>query len=205
MARIHNVIKSGIALSKEFKSIPFPVLIEASSKYKVLKLEPSGQDKELFSQIIESAKNFIQFAKRTKQRFQGDRPNDVGKRIEEVFVQELRKTKLIPKLLSKSGYPDMEILDQNGKIAYLESKAVSKGWNSTFRAFYYSNSKKITSDGRHLLIAWKIEEERDKYWKISGWKLCDLYHLKIKTKLEFNASNKDLYQSGLVLKEFNEL
>lgn len=99
----------------------------------------------------------------------------------------------------------MKISDRKGNITYLESKAVSKGWDSSFRTFYYSNSKKITSDGRHLLIAWKIEEERDKYWRVIGWKLCDLYELRIKTKLEFNASNKDLYQKGVILKEFDEI
>jgi len=204
MARIHEVIKSGITLSKEFKSIPFPDLIEASSKYKVLKFQSLGQDNELFLQLTKSANNFIHFANRTKQRFQGDRPNDVGKRIEEVFVQELKKTELTPLLLPKSGYPDMKITDQRGNITYLESKAVSKGWDSTFRTFYYSNSSKIMSDGRHLLIAWKIEEEKDKYWKVEGWKLCDLFQLKIKTKLEFNASNRDLYQTGVILAESNE-
>ena len=204
MPRIHDVIQSGMALSKEFKLIPFPDLIKATTNYEIFELKPTGEDKELFSQIRDSASHFLQFTSRTRQRFQGNRPNDVGKQIEEVFMEELKKTTLIPELLSKSGYPDMKIVDENGKTTYLESKAVSKGWNSSFRSFYFSNGKKISSNGRHLLIAWKIVEEKDKYWKITGWKICDLFRLQIKTKLEFNASNKAIYKQGIVIQEFNE-
>lgn len=204
MARIHEVIRSGMTLSKEFKSIPFPDLIKATTNYEIFELKPTGEDKELFSQIKDSANHFIKFTSKTRQRFQGNRSNDVGKQIEEVFMEELRKTKLIPELLSKSGYPDMKMVDNNGKITYLESKAVSKGWNSSFRSFYFSNGKKISADGRHLLIAWKIVEEKDKYWKVTGWKICDLYRLQVKTKLEFNASNKAMYKPGIVIQELNE-
>jgi hypothetical protein len=41
-------------------------------------------------------------------RYQGDRINEVGKRIEDALVHELDKQPLIVKKLPKAGYPDIE-------------------------------------------------------------------------------------------------
>jgi len=83
----------------------------------------------------------------------------------------------------------------------LESKAVSKDWESSFRSFYYTSGKKIDSSGRHLLIAWDINEEKDDYWKVNGWKLIELSNLEITIKLEFQSNNQKLYDSKLILAE----
>lgn len=200
MSEIHKLISSGVKLSKDVKIIPFSVLVKITTGFDVIPLNLHNDlDAQIFSQISHSASNFISYVQRTRQRFQGDRINDVGKRIEEVFVEELKKTELHPVLLGKSGYPDMKIIDSEGQITYLESKAVSKKWDSTFRSFYYTDGKKLDSNGHHLLIAWNIQEESSKYWQVNGFKICDLSNLSIKTKLEFNASNKDLYCEDLVL------
>lgn len=181
--------------------VPFPELVKATTGHEVYKLDfEQDEDKRLYNEIVKSAENFLNYANRVQMRFQGDRINEIGKRIEEVFVEELKKGDLEPLLLSPAGYPDMKVTDQNGRVTYVESKAISKDWNSSFRAFYFTNGKKVNSDGRHLLIAWDIVEEEPKYWHVRGFKLCDLYSLKLKHKLEFNASNKVLYHSDLLLK-----
>jgi len=183
-------------------NISFPELVKATTDHEVYKLqvEDREDDKVLYSEILKAANNFIGYVNRTRQRFQGDRINDVGKRIEEVFVEELKKSELRPLLLSSSGYPDMKIIDQYDRVTYLESKAVSKNWDSTFRSFYYTDGKKIDADARHLLIAWDIVEESPKYWLVRGFKLCDLYNLRMNLKLEFNSSNRALYSPDLLLK-----
>lgn len=185
--------------------VSFHDLVKETTDLEVLKLDIYGikEDKILFDELKKAAKNFINYVDRTEQRFRGNRINDVGKRIEEVFVEELKKTKLKPTQLKSSGYPDIKICDVSGRVTYLESKAVSKNWESTFRSFYYKNGSKIDSDARHLLIAWHIKEERDKYWKVVGYKFCDLFNLtQMGVKLEFNSNNKMLYSDDMILSEY---
>jgi len=195
-----DLIKSAVNASEILKNIALPELVEATSNYKVIPLKTNNkEDKELYDKITRAANNLITICRKTRRRFQGNRINEVGNAIEEEFVQELRKTDLTPNLLIEKGYPDMEIDDKYGRKTYLESKATSKNWDDTFRSFYYSAGKKITKDARHLLIGWKVEEERDKYWKIVDWRLVDLYTLRVGLKSEFNASNKDVYMETSVL------
>jgi len=184
--------------------ISFQDLIRATTPYEVLELDIRNNetDLKLFNELTKAAKNFIDYTRRIHQRFEGNRINEVGNRIEEAFVEELKKTRLKPELLKKAGYPDMKISDEAGRITYLESKAISKDWDSTFRSFYYTNGSKIDSNARHLLIAWDIERERDTYWKVNGWKLCDLFRLQqIDVKLEFNSNNRNLYGDSMVLSQ----
>ena len=189
-----ELIKSSVKASELLKNVTLPELIEATSRYKVIPLDTNNkEDRELYNNLTRAADNLIKICRKTRRRFRGNRINEVGIAIEEEFVQELQKTNLSPKLLAEKGYPDMKVDDCYGRKTYLESKATSKQWDDTFRSFYYSTGKKITTDARHLLIGWKIEEENDKYWKVIDWKIVDLYHLKLGLKSEFNASNKDIY------------
>ncbi|MGC9086952.1 MAG: hypothetical protein ACP5IT_12240 [Thermoproteota archaeon] len=200
---INEAIRSIIRLSEEVKEIPFPQLVKATTGFSVLPLDlNSEKDKFLFETITASATNFVKLCERSKRRFRGERINEVGRAVENEFVQELKKTSLRPELLGKAGYPDIKVVDPYGRITYLECKTISKEWDSSFRAFYYTEGSKITSDARHLLIGWGVVEERDKYWRVLGWKLSDLYYLKIKLKAEFNASYADLYEKHLVLSEY---
>ncbi len=186
--------------------VAFPDLVEGTTGFKVEKLDPANNpdDLVLFNELEKAACNFIRYIDRTRTRYHGERPNDVGKQFEEVFVEELKKTTLKPTQLKKSGYPDMKVVDAFGRVTYLESKVVSKNWDNGLRSFYYSTGTKIDSDARHLVIAWDIREEREKYWKVAGYKLCDLYVLSnIKVKLEYNSSNDVLYTEEMVVSSFN--
>lgn len=200
MPEIQQIIDDAAEISG---NISFPEVVKGTTGYRVVPLDLNNpDDKQLFREIEKAAKDFITYVERTGTRFRGNRINEIGKKIEEVFVGELKKTNLIPKKLSKSGYPDIQILDSNNCITYLESKATSKDWSSTFRSFYYTNGNKIKSDAHHLLIGWKIEEETGKYWKVVGWKLCDLAKLNsMLIKVEFNQGNSGIYCSGVILSE----
>lgn len=194
--KLRQCIKSSSGVNK----VPFPQLVEVTTGFGVSPIDiTNAHDRLLIKQLRDSATHFIAYYKRTHQRFEGNRINEVGNRIEEVFVEELRKTKYAPTLLRSSGYPDIKIVDDDGSVTFLESKAVSKEWNSSFRSFYYTNGKKIDATGHHLLIAWKIAEERAKYWEVIDFEICDLYYLEIGLKLEFNANNKDLYSEKMRL------
>jgi len=202
MAEIHDLIKQGTTLSKKIKKIPFSDLVKATTNFEIHNLNLQDEkDRVLFNEIKTSATNYIKYVTRIHQRYEGKRINEVGRRIEEAFVEELKKTNLISTQLKSSGYPDIKIVDQFGRVTYLESKAVSKDWASSFRSFYYTSGKKIDSSGRHLLIAWDISNETGDYWKVNGWKLIDLSKLEITIKLEFQSNNQKLYDSKLILAE----
>jgi len=198
-----DLIQLVVKASKGLRKIPFPLLVKATTGHEVISLDiwNSSEDRALFEMITGAATAFTELCERTGRRFRGDRINEVGRAVEEEFVEELRKTELKAELLGEAGYPDIMIVDRYGRVTYLESKAVSKDWGSTFRAFYYTGGNKIKADARHLLIGWHISEEKDKYWRVLGWKLLDLFHLKVKLKAEFNASYKDLYNRDLVIAE----
>jgi hypothetical protein len=200
MTEIHELIKEGIKISKKIQNIPFSELLKATTPFDVYCINPNDpKDVELLNEITTAAKNFIKSVERTHTRFEGKRINEVGRRIEEVFVEELKKSKLKPVQLTTAGYPDIKIVDSHERVTFLESKAISGDWDSSFRSFYYTSGKKIDSSGRHLLIAWDISNETGNYWKLKGWKLVDLSNLMITTKLEFQSNNQKLYNSKLII------
>lgn len=195
-----KLIKNAVYASKILNEVPFPDLISATSDYSIIPLDTNNKkDRELLQSIVNSANELIAICRRSRRRFQGNRVNEVGKAIEEEFVQQLRTTNLSANLLKQQGYPDIEIDDIYERKTYLESKTTSKSWDSGLRSFYFTTAKKINDDARHLLIGWRVEEERPKYWKIEDWRLVDLYGLSLKLKSEFNASNRDVYIETSIL------
>lgn len=201
MAEIHDLVKDGIRVSKRMQNIPFSEVVKATTPFEFYPINQTDpHDIELLKEIKTSAKNFINHVTRTHTRFEGGRINEVGRRIEEVFVEELKKSKLIPTQLT-AGYPDIKIVDSHNRVTYLESKVVSQDWESTFRSFYYTGGKKIDSNARHLLIGWDISKETGNYWIMKGWKLVDLSKLMVDTKMEFHSNNKQIYTPELILAE----
>ena len=106
-----------------------------------------------------------------------------------------------------AGYPDIEIKEKNGRLTYLECKTYNlKSKDSSFRAFYLqpSQSIKIISNARHLLVGFEMEQskrnDRDVYVPV-GWELYTLEKLKVQVKYEFNANNIQIYlQDSLLAK-----
>ena len=98
----------------------------------------------------------------------------------------------------RSGYPDLRIIDTESKLVfYLDPKLVEQGSaESTFRTFYFepkNETLKITDDAVHLLVG--IEHDgKDQLWIFTGWRLVDLFKLRVRLKAEFQAGNAELYQ-----------
>ena len=107
----------------------------------------------------------------TRSICQGDRINEVGRRIEDALVHEMNKQPLTVKKLPKTGYPDIEV-SQADRIAYLEMKTSPVKEQSGFRYFYYTNVGKIKAIARHLLLDISVTRENPRYWKIDNWGLA---------------------------------
>ena len=105
---------------------------------------------------------------------------------------------------SGGGYPD-RLLWRDEKPTYLEVK-VSREENigqGSARNFFYQPTKhsKIRHSARHLLAGFSIRERSEKRWILTGWKIADLFHLRVKLKPEYNADNLEIYRDELVLLE----
>jgi hypothetical protein len=180
-------------LSKKVGRVAFSDVVRTSSGFNVVPIDPIDKlDKELISNLNSILSRFLKTSASTRSRFQGSRVNEVGRRIEELLVNELNKPPTLSvKKLGSAGYPDIEI-SHSGRTIYLEMKTSSVTENSSFRYFYYTSGKKIKSNARHLLLDITVTEESPHYWKIEKWALSDLSKLKLRLKCEFNASKGDL-------------
>lgn len=195
------VLKDIFQLSKQIGHVPFSEVVQASSGWSVIPLdENNSDDKELLRLLQYSLQSFIRLTVKAEQRFRGNRINDVGKRFENMIVEEVKKTPIEIRKLGSSGYPDFELKQGQNRITYLEIKLTAdpKSDESTFRAFYYSSGKKIQHDARHLLVKIQMEEEASKYWKVLAWELRDLATLNIQLKTEFYTGFAGMHKTALL-------
>lgn len=105
-----------------------------------------------------------------------------------------------------AGYPDIAAI-REGDCFYLEVKTYHPSNEATTqRSFYLSpgDDPKVTRPAFHLLIAFAMEPAGDNRYLARSVRLLDLSELPLKLKLEFNASNRDLYGPAAGLEVFTE-
>ncbi|MDB4544794.1 hypothetical protein N9Z83_02515 [Akkermansiaceae bacterium] len=99
----------------------------------------------------------------------------------------------------RSGYPDLRVEHlPSGTVAYLDPKLFEHdSMQSTLRTFYYEANRKntkVTEDALHLLLGFPHDGNTTE-WIFEIPKLVDLSRIDLKLKVEFSASNKDLYSA----------
>ena len=196
-----KALKDIFRLRKRVGLVPFSEVVHASSGWGVIPIdEENADDKELLRHLRYALASFIRLTEKAEQRFRGNRINEVGRRFENMIVEEVKKTPIEIRKLGSSGYPDFELKQGQNRISYLEIKCTAdpKSEESTFRAFYYSSGKKIQADGRHLLVKVQMEEEANKYWKVISWELRDLSNLQIQLKTEFATGFSGMAKAHLL-------
>ena len=125
-----------------------------------------------------------------------ERFNECGNDMECV-LKESSKDKLCG-LNQSAGYPDL-INDKKGY--YLECKfANADKINTSFRSFYLSTLTKITKSQAHILVCFK--HRNGKLSKDDEPVIQDLYDLELTLKVEWNASNKDVYPTNLIKPDY---
>jgi hypothetical protein len=187
-----QLLGSVFGLAKKLGKVPFSTVVKESTGFGVIPINLQDvPDKVLVDTLDKIFKEFLKTSASTRSRYQGDRINEVGRRIEDALVHEMNKQPLTVRKLPKTGYHDIEI-SQADRITYLEMKTSSVKEQSGFRYFYYTNVGKIKSIARHLLLDISVTQENPRYWKIDNWALSDLSSLNVRLKTEFNASKTDL-------------
>ncbi len=210
-AMLEDVIKQMI---KPLKGIPFKLVIEALSGYKIIPFDNGNKkDKIVLQKLVEVAINAGKEI--NKKGIKRHRPNEVGNDIEPFVKAALIKTGYkadTPKTKNgnrkTTGYPDIEFVDEFRRINYLECKTYNiENINTTQRSFYLSPAEefKITEDAHHFVISFEVyiyrSRGRTNIYKCKAWKILKLEELVVDVKYEFNADNFRLYSEKLILAE----
>lgn len=104
----------------------------------------------------------------------------------------------------RSGYPDLRVHTDRGVVFFLDPKLYrADSRTSSLRTFYYEPrtlTGKIHEDALHLLVGFAHTGNDARTLHLVSWELIDLSRLTVQLKAEFQASNRDVYQPGLVIK-----
>tara|TARA_R110002096_G_scaffold122929_8_gene266136 strand:- start:2415 stop:3146 length:732 start_codon:yes stop_codon:yes gene_type:complete len=193
--------------------VPFREVIEAVTGKQVLQVDPDEEvDREILEAITTAIRGAIsELNLASSPARKESRINEVSrhfetslqKRLDELSGFSCETPKTREGKTQASGYPDLRIVHlSSGRVVYLDPKLLNRGSvNSSLRTFYYTprtTTSKVVEDAHHLLVG--IEHDGNVgQWQFTGWKLVDLYDFKVRLKAEYQASNKDLYQEGLIL------
>lgn len=196
-----------------FKEVPFADVIAATCGKKILPWTVEDPDNQRILAHITLAMNRV-----LAELNQPTHPAGSVRRINEAssfFENAMRETlNARPEFtcdfphtaaghVQRSGYPDLRLVDRmTRRVYYLDPKLYAKGSRaSTFRTFYFEPKRatnKILDDAFHFIVG--VEHDPDAPTrKFLRWELIDLSRLRVRLKAEFEASNRDLYQSGAVV------
>jgi hypothetical protein len=196
-----------------YKDVSFSTLIETSTGNRVLPMNPAEPVDGEILEIINTALEAVlkRYNQPDSETYQESRINEVSAYFEEALLEELDRA---PELmcgyprtaegnLQRAGYPDLMIRHiESGRVVYLDPKLVEEGsLKSSLRTFYFTpriETNKVLHDANHLLVGIEHDGNTGK-WKYLRWHLVDLAGFKVTLKAEFQASNRDLYRSELIL------
>jgi len=108
-------------------------------------------------------------------------------------------------LCSRSGYPDLRIVDLASKrVFYLDPKLyVSGSRDSSFRAFYFEPkmaTNKVRDDAVHLVVGFEHESrEKKRRMEIHALDLVDLGAVQSETESRISGSNHDMYRAEAIV------
>ena len=193
---------------RPMERLPFPVVMEAMTGREIFPMTQGANDSALLSALADACTATT--AESAESPYRANRPNDVSVQVEEKLQAHLERVGVsveMPRAASGrggGGYPD-RLLWHAGEPTYLEVK-VSREENigkGSARNFFYqpTGNPKIRHSARHLLAGFAIRERSEKLWVLTGWKIADLFHLRVKLKPEYNADNLEIYRDELVLLE----
>ena len=207
-------VKSLMQTSDAMEDIPFREIVQAASGHKIIRVDPaSARDQALLDHITGACSELLKWMNAPDSPIRGlRRINEASHLVENELFRLLTKgdyTCSVPlSTLGKaqrSGYPDLHIIHTpTGRSTYLDPKlfeATSRA--STLRTFYYEPDAltgKVQEDARRLLLGIS-HDGKDGAWTFTGWELIDLYDFHVRLKVEFQGSNKALYQEKLLLRK----
>ena len=194
----------------QLRGIPFSEVIFDVTGKRVLAFNPKNEtDLRVVKQISVVLDEVMSQLNSPASVIQGTpRINEVSSHFEDLMRELLNKTygltcdfpKTSEGRLQRSGYPDLELIDQEShRVYYLDPKLYAIGSRgSSFRTFYFEPkiaTNKVREDAVHFIVGFEHEKPAaDRQWKFTRWDLVDLSHFQVKLKAEFQGSNRDMYR-----------
>ncbi len=206
-------IKALMETSAGMTSLPFRDVVRASCGHEVIPVDPdAAEDQALLDHLTQAADALLAWMNAKDHPLGGlRRINEASRPVEDELHRLLNQgdfTCAIPVTAAgksqRAGYPDLMLTHKpSGRITYLDPKLFEDtSRQSTLRTFYYEPSAlngKVQQDARHLLLG-ITHDGNDGAWTFPGWELIDLHDLQVRLKVEFQGSNRDLYQEGMLLR-----
>jgi len=193
----------------QLRGIPFSEVIFDATGKRVLAFNPKDEtDARVLKQMSSVLDEVMARLNAPESPIQGiPRINEVSSHFEDLIRELLNKMPGLacdfPKTAAdgkqRSGYPDLELVDQlSHRVYYLDPKLYAVGnRDSSFRTFYFEPriaTNKVREDAVHFIVGFEHEKPAgDRDWKFTRWDLVDLSHFQVKLKAEFQGSNRDMY------------
>ncbi len=189
------------------EGIPFPEVIAATTGHRVLPLDANDAvDAAIVKHVRTTALAVMATLNAADSPLKGlRRINEASKFFEDHLVKALNNAEFTCTFpltakgdVQRSGYPDLQLVHRaSARITYLDPKLFEKsGRASTLRTFYFEprgKTNKVTQDAHHLLLGF-AHDGKDGAWQFLSLDVIDVFHLKVRLKAEFEASNKDVYR-----------
>lgn len=103
----------------------------------------------------------------------------------------------------RPGYPDLRIVTDRGTVLYLDPKLHEAGSReSSLRTFYYEPrilTGKIHDDALQMLVGIEHEGRDSLSLRLTKWELVDVSKLRVGLKAEFQAGNRSIYKSKMIV------
>ena len=204
-----DVARTLEAVARPIHDVGFADVVTALTGHRVIPADP-----ERDAAVLDRIRRALAAAdgKARAAGIRSKRPNEAGNRMEQFVKDALGAEGFradVPRSTTgrrqAAGYPDLELIDQDGRVIYLEVKTYQRHTlSSSQRAFYFSPTAhaKVLCDATHLLVGFEFESQpsnESRIYRPVGWKLVDLSKLRVRLKYEFNASNRQIYNRGSVL------
>lgn len=194
---------------------PFSEIVESATGRKIVPIDPSKHG-EVLRRIGETLDGTLRAMDDPAHPIHhSGRINEASRHIEDALRERLNAipgwTCVIPVTTEgreqRSGYPDLRIETDTGLVIYLDPKLyAAKNRDSALRTFYYEPKTltgKIQEDAIHLLAGIAHDESNERL-RLTGWELVDLSRVRVRVKIEFQASNRDLYVPEAVVAQSGE-
>ncbi len=194
--------------------IPFRDVVRAATGHRVLPVDPGNPADQALIGALNSALAAMLEAVNvpTHPLHEVGRINEVSGHLEDILQQELDALEgfscqyplTADGRSQRSGYPDLRLEHEaSGRVFYVDPKVYRRGSEgSSFRTFYYepkADTNKINDDASHIIVGLPHVGRVEGAWRITGWRLVDLYAMHIRLKAEFQASNRDMYGESMTL------
>lgn len=209
-----EAVQALMETARRMEDVPFRDVVLAATGHRVLAVNPdSAPDAALLDHLAKAADGLVAWLNGPAGPGKDlRRINEASRPVEDELRRLLHAgefTCTIPPTtegkVQRSGYPDLRIVHvPTGRVTYLDPKLFENGSKaSTFRSFYYEPNEltgKVQHDARHILLGIS-HNGQDGAWKFQNWELVDLHDFRVKLKVEFQGSNKEVYRPELLLRK----